>query len=248
MLLPFGVVVAVGFLFVRMASREIPKRQRSRLKEALDALDPSNDPEPAEEQAWLQWPSRWIAVLGAKPVAVRNALDLCGVQWCSLAEGLQLASEDRYFISQHVKDWVVVFGRELPDPGSDPDHLFRFLSDLSHELGTVQYFCADPVVGEHAWIWIEQGRVKRAFAWSGSTVWNQGDLTPAEKSLGVECPGYGEESPEDLRRNAMARYNVDRVHQLASKWGLDPGRLTRSLPKGAQGIVGKRRLQRKSQP
>lgn len=248
MLLPFGVVIAVGFLFIRMASREIPKRKTSRLKEALEALDPGNDPEPGPEQPWLQMPSRWLAIRGAKPAAVRNVLDLCGVQWCSLAEGLQFATEDRFFISLHVKNWVLVFGRELPDAESDPDNLFRFLTNLSRELGTVQYFCADAVVGEHAWVWLERGKVTRAFAWSGTTLWNQGEMTSAERSLGMDCPDYGEDLAEPLRRNAMARHNVERVHQLAGRWGLEPGRLTQYLPKGAQGIVGKRRLPRRSRP
>lgn len=244
MLLPFGVVIAVGFLFVRMATRGVPGRKRTPLKEAMEALDPRNDPEPGPDQSWLQFPNRWMAIGGAKPAAVRNALDLCGVHWCSLAEGLQFAAEHRYFVSMQVREWVIVFGRELPDAGSDPDQLYHFLAGLSRELGVVQYFNADPVAGEHAWVWMERGKVKRAFAWAGSTVWNQGEMTACEKSLGMECPAYGEHPPEVSREDAFSRNNVERVYALAGRWSMAPNKLSQFLPKGVQGFAGKRRMPR----
>lgn len=248
MLLPLGIVVAVGFIFVRMATRHIQSFNRTRLKEADDALHPDNDPESPLNSSWVQLPNRWIVVGQVKPAAVRNALKLHGVHWTTLSDGLQLASDNRFFVSLPAREWVFVFGRDIPDSNQDPDQLYHFLAELSRELGTVQYFSTDPVLGHHCWAWMESGQVKRAFAWNGTTIWNQGPMTTAERQLKMECPDYCEQGAEEDRQNNPVRLNAERVAALAARWGVDPGRLIQWLPSGAQGIIGKRRSPRGARP
>src|SRR6185295_7557650 len=99
---------------------------------------------------------------------------------CSWEEGLARAQGHKLFISPPVGGWILVMGSDLPDPGDDVDKCFRFILDLSRKLGHVQYFSANRVVDHHSWAQAEQGRVLRAYAWAGRTVWHQGKMTRAE--------------------------------------------------------------------
>ena len=248
MLLPFGVVVGVGFLFVTLALRRKSELNHLRMPEAEEALRLSKEFGNPEEPVWVQLPNRWMVVHQVKAAAVRNALGLHGVHWCTLSDGLQMASQNRYFISLPIREWVFVFGSEIPDPSVDPDFLFRFLSDMSRELGTVQFFSCDPVLGHHAWAWLESGQVKRAFAWNGTTLWNQGRMTPEERQLKLECPDYFESGANPGSAMDSIQQNSDKVTALAARWGVGPNRLTQRLASGAQGIVGKRRSPRGARP
>ena len=73
----------------------------------------------------------------------------------------------------------------MPDPAVDVDACFRFVVDLSRKLGQVQFFSASRILHHHAWVRVEGGRVVRAYAWAGETLWSQGLRTPAEKELGM---------------------------------------------------------------
>jgi hypothetical protein len=96
------------------------------------------------------------------------------------------------FSSAPVNDWIIVTGSGLPQPGHDIDRAFHFLVRLSRVLGHVQFFLAEPVLHHHAWVRMENGSVKRAYAWTGETVWNQSANSLAEIELAVKCFGYGE--------------------------------------------------------
>src|SRR5581483_11374488 len=135
------------------------------------------------------------AVRSRNPRAVQEALNLHNAKPCTWTEGL--AGEQRLFIAPPVNGWILVVGSEVPDPAEDVDVCFRFLTDLSRKLGQVQYFSANRVLGHHAWVQLTSGRVVRAYAWAGRTLWNQGVKTRAELELGLKCFHYFE-NPERL--------------------------------------------------
>jgi len=170
-------------------------------------------------------------------VAVQSALGLRNAAPCTWAEGMM--SAQRLFIAPPLNGWTLVFGSGLPDPGDDVDGAFRFLRDLSRKLGHVQFFQADPLLQHHAWVLTESGRIVRAYAWAGTTVWNQGVKTTAETTLGVKCFGYGEVTTTDEWTVAdFLVANVEKVPQIARRWSLDPAEIDlRTLAK-AQGIAG----------
>jgi hypothetical protein len=119
------------------------------------------------------------------------------------------------------------------------DGCFRFLCDLSRKLGQVQFFQADPVLQHHAWAQLESGRVRRGYAWAGTTIWNQGVKTNAEIALGLNCFGYGEQPGSDdwaLADHLVA--NVEKVAQLARRWSLDPAGLDQRVLAPQPGIAG----------
>lgn len=105
-------------------------------------------------------------------------------------------------------------------------------------MGEVQYFSASSVVRSHAWFRAERGRVARAYAWAGQTLWQQGRLTPAERELNLRCFDYGEEfEPDFSSQQDIPSQNCDKVPLLASRWSLDPARVN-ALLQNDTGIAG----------
>lgn len=185
----------------------------------------------------LRRPSSWLAVKSRSLIAVQAALGLNNAKPCSWVEGL--TGDDKLFIAPPVKGWILVMGSGLPDPGDDPDACFRFLTGLSRRLGQVQYFCASRILNHHAWVRADGGRVTRAYAWAGRTVWKQGRRTPAERDLDLKCFDYAEPVEKSFfgEHDAVAA-NVDKVPLLASRWSLDPARIENRLLENEHGVAG----------
>lgn len=184
-------------------------------------------------------PAIWLAIRSRDTAAIQSALSLNNPAPCSWVEGL--AAAQKLFIAPPVNGWTLVFGSALPDPGDDVDVTYRFLRELSRKLGQVQLFQADPLLQHHAWALVESGRIVRAYAWAGATVWNQGVKTAAEITLGVKCYGYAETPVlDDWSAADFLVANVQKVPQIARRWSLDPAEIDlRALP-SAGGIVGER--------
>lgn len=238
LLLLCGVVFGTGLLLAYLVSRWWLKRPFA------PAPAPAS-PLPAAAQAWdsrpvlYQQPGRWLAIRGADPSAVQAALGLHNPRPCSWEEGLASVREHKLFISPPIAGWTLVLGSELPDPADDVDACFHFLTALSRKLGQVQYFNADRILYDHAWVRAEAGRIVRAYAWAGGTLWNQGALTPAEVSLGLRCLAYGEMA----QRNGYgipdsAVMNVERTPALAARWSINPVGIDERVFARAGGIAG----------
>jgi hypothetical protein len=184
----------------------------------------------------FEQPSRWLVVKATNPAQVLAALNLHHPTPCSLEEGLLESREDKLFISPSISGWVMVMGSGLPGPFEDVDACFRFLTGLSRKLGQVQFFSASRVVNQHAWALMEAGRVYRAYAWAGETIWNQGPVTAAERELGMRCFDYCTEQEYFAVKDDVAA-NSERIGQLAARWSIDPAALC-SSSWGGHGIVG----------
>jgi hypothetical protein len=187
----------------------------------------------------LARPERWLAIKQRKPARIQAALGLHHARSCSWLEGLM--GDTAFFIAPPRKGWTVVVGSGLPDPAVDVDECFRFLVGLSRKVGQVQFFSANRTVHHHAWVWAKGGRVVRAYAWTGRTVWTQGSRTPAEQELGLRCFDYAE-SPDGLSfgQGEFLAANVEKVPMLAARWGLDPADLGEICLGQEQGIAGER--------
>jgi hypothetical protein len=184
----------------------------------------------------FEQPSRWLVVKAKDPATVQAALNLHHPTPCSWEEGLVEARDDKLFISPSISGWVLVVGPGLPGPFEDVDKCYRFLTSLSRKLGQVQFFSASRVVPQHAWALLESGRVFRAYAWSGETLWNQGILTAAEKELDLRCFDYGSEQNLFVVKDDLAA-NSERIGQLAARWSIDPTAVGHGAWSG-RGIVG----------
>lgn len=178
----------------------------------------------------------WLAVRTRNRFAVQSALGLQHPKPCSWLEGL--AGGEGLFVAPPVKGWVLVVGTDLPDPSEDVDACFRFVLDLSRKLGQVQFFPVSRVLHDHAWVKAKRGRIVRAYAWAGKTLWTQGARTPAEEELDLKCYDYTAplETTAAGQPDGVAA-NVDKVSILAARWSLDPARLDQNSI-DARGVVG----------
>ena len=183
-------------------------------------------------------PVSWMAIRNRNPHAVQSALGLHDPKPCTWLEGF--TGEQGLFISPPVNGWILVVGSELPDPGADIDVCFRFLLELSRRLGQVQFFNAHRALNHHAWVLMEAGRVVRAYAWAGKTLWNQGIKTRAELDLGLKCFHYLE-GPDRTRPGhpEIVAANTDKVPLLAARWSFDPASVDDRVLERARGIAGK---------
>lgn len=231
LLLGLALSVGAGFvvLIVRRMRRPLPGG-------AMPVAGPFSTP-PSLRARFLRRPACWLAVRSRNPFAVQRALGLHHPKPCSWLAGL--AGEEKLFIAPPIKGWILVTGTGLPDPSEDVDACFRFVVELSRKLGHVQFFSASHVLHHHAWVQADGGRVLRAYAWAGRTLWNQGRRTAAEKELDVKCFDYADPGQEASfgQPDALAS-NVDKVPLLAARWSLDPGRLEERFLEKERGIAG----------
>ncbi len=232
MLIPFGIVAATGLLFIFCAWRRANEPNKNSSDASLRSLSPVGSLGPP----LFEPPSRWLVVKVADPALVQAALNLRHPTPCSWEEGLIEARENKLFISPSISGWVLVMGSGLPGPFEDVDEFFHFLGRLSRKLGQVQFFSASRIVNHHAWVLMERGRVFRAYAWAGETIWNQGPLTAAEKELGLRCFDYCADANLYAIKDELAA-NSERVCHLAARWSVDPGALCSGSWNG-HGIVG----------
>jgi hypothetical protein len=168
-------------------------------------------------------PNRWLAIKTNDIAKVQNALGLCNPTPCSVSEGMGKTGDRKLFVSPPMDGWILVVGQGLPDPADDIDRVYHFVMRLSASLGGVQFFCSNRVLNHHAWIRAENNRIYRAYAWAGETLWNEGEVTAAERDLNLKCFDYGEAPsifPFSSREAHFA--NAEKVTSLAARWSLDP--------------------------
>lgn len=182
-------------------------------------------------------PPVWMAIRSRNLFAVQFALSLNNPKPCTWVEGI--TREQKLFIAPPVNGWILVVGSGLPDPAEDVDACFRFVLGLSRKLGHVQFFSANRVLGHHSWVRAEAGRVVRAYAWAGRTLWNQGIKTRAELELGMKCFRYLE-TPERVPYGQpdVIATNTEKVPLLAARWSLDPAAIDERLFEQSRGIAG----------
>ncbi len=222
-----GILLVTG-IFWALARREMWEMRRRAPRMAMKPL-----PE-------LNLPGQWLAIRSGNVAAVQQALGLANAQRCSWAESFADMDDQRLFIAPPLQGWILVVGPALPVPEDDIDHCFHFITRLSQQLGHVQYFSRNRALGHHAWVRAHTGRIERAYAWAGETLWNQGALSDEEKNLGMTCWPYGQTIVElDYRKLDRLMENTEKVPHLAAHWSLDPASLAAKLPPAMEpGISG----------
>ena len=198
--------------------RRVVRRELGRRSAAQPLFDASQF-----SAAVFEAPSRWLAVRSQNPQAVQAALGVQHPRACSWTDALTTPFEPRLFISPPFRGWIVIMGCDLPDPTDDIDECYKFLADLSRKLGEVQFFSRNRAVSHHGWARLNDGKVMRAYAWAGETLWNQGLPTAAERDLKMRCLTYTEGSDIlGLAERDLLALNTERVVRLAASWSVDP--------------------------
>jgi hypothetical protein len=229
LLLLFGLAIGISAAIIVLAFRSV--------RQKLDVSTTESGSFSASallHPGLLRRPNCWLAVKCRNLRAVQIALGLRDVKPCSWLEGM--AAAEKLFIGPPVQGWILVMGASVPDPLDDVDACFRFVLQLSRKLGEVQLFSISRILHYHAWVRADRGRVQRAYAWAGRTLWQQGPTTLAEKELGVKCFDYAELADRPFGEPDPMAANVDKVPLLAARWSLDPARIDESFH--ARGIAG----------
>jgi hypothetical protein len=219
LLVSFGMVIGIAVVFATLYRRHL--RALRMTQRWLDPLTPLVGS--SRSILTLPMPHRWMAIRSSNTAFLREILHIGPEEGSPWSEALVRFRERVIFISPPWRGWSLVVGAAIPDPAADIDQLYRFLSGLSREVGEVQFFSADRVLNHHAWAWLREGNVVRAYAWAGETLWSQGDCTLDERLLGLTVHDYGEavEGPGSCG-GPSEQQNAERVALLARRWSLDP--------------------------
>ena len=230
-------VLALGLFISALAMILVRQKRASKRQKSEHAT--SNGPFGRSYQpSVFDHACRWLVVKATRGDAVQAALDLHNPIPCSWGEALSRSAPRALFVSPPVRGWILVIGPGLPDPSEDVDRCYHFVIKLSRALGHVQFFSADRALNHHAWVRVERGKVRRAYAWAGETLWNQGRVTQAESELGLACYDYGERPALELSSTATVVPNCEKVMQLASRWSFDPSTIDESMLRVSLGVAG----------
>ena len=177
----------------------------------------------------------WLAVRSSDTIAVLAALEIDDLNPANWSSGIgaiydPVLSDTYVFVTPPVDGWTLVAGVPLPLPAGKAfvDKLKPLLDRLAGTFPQVQFFAAYPAADFFGWATIENQRWVRAFAASEeSVVWNQGRLTPAEKSLGLklfEVRGI-KGRKGDVGGPLVLHPTEEQVLSLAAAWGINPSHL-----------------------
>jgi hypothetical protein len=235
LLMVLSLALTSGAAIVLIRARWYRKQQN-----ALPLPDASNYSDCLQQlpsHAFSHRPNTWIAVRSRSLHCVQAALGLSNPRPCTWIQGL--TCELKLFIAPPIHGWVLITGSGVPDPSEDVDSCYKFLVDLSRKLGQVHFFHANAAVGHHAWVRVDAGRVLRAYAWAGETLWNQGPVTQPEIDLGIQCLDYFERPGNpDFSSGDGVSLNAEKVPQLAALWSIDPAAIDERTLDQAFGIAG----------
>jgi hypothetical protein len=236
LLLLLAAVIVLGAVCFLLVLHFVAQRRRELAAEAV-AEPPATTAVAWRNSGVLLVPARWMAVRASTVREVRNALELSNATPCSIEDGLAGNHQQALFLAPPVNGWVLITGPGVPDPAADIDEVYHLLRALSIRLGAAQFFSFNRALGHHGWAWARGGGIVRAFAWAGRTLWNEGELTPPERTFRMRCPDYEDPPPRSALAREAVLANVDKVPLLAARWSVDPVSVHQQLPH-AIGVTG----------
>ena len=173
----------------------------------------------------------WLAIRCDDPRHAVEALHCRSMELANWATGL-LCSEETggaLFCSPVMDGFVLAIGQALFSLTERRDEL----EALAGQFPEVQYFASHRVSSCHYWARYEAGRCVRAYGIAdGEVLWNTGELTPEERSLGFDAfpvPGAEETNrwPDE-----------EDVLDIAAAWGIDPRFEKRTYPPSTGWLCG----------
>ena len=131
----------------------------------------------------------------------------------------------------------------LPQPlgKSFIDKTTPLLLDLGREFIELQYYLASPAIDHFAWARVIDGKLVRAFAIGDEgVVWNKGKPGKEEKAMGLKLFELrGVRGRRGDAGNEIILYPTEEhVMRLASKWSIDPTRISDVRTDAALGWIG----------
>lgn len=177
----------------------------------------------------------WIAILGRGAESLTSHRGLKS----SIFRKIPYLTEAPFRVSMPCRGWILLSSPALPDFTDDVDAVYHLSVTLAEVFQEVQFFSFNRLFNHHGWVWARQGKVLRAYAWAGETLWNQGPVTEEEVRLQMSIVDYGESPPltfttpslnyDEIQNSdtfspgpADQLTNAEKILDLARLWSVDP--------------------------
>ena len=234
-------IFLIGFFFIYLVHR----------RKTYDLLNHGSNGESSTSNKSLdkmtlfeEWqaPNVWLAIRAQDKDYLSKAFQMTDSLCLPWDEARQTCSHTELLFSPPIKGWIIVSGHPLTCWTTDIDHCFHLMKRLSRVLGLVQLFRIEPASGDHLWTQAMNGSILRGYANSNGVIWNQGELTSAEKKLHLECTTYGNALPSHSLESPAG--NADLIYRLASLWSVDPSENHLLSAHNQDGMIGCCRVNR----
>jgi hypothetical protein len=213
------VLFAAIFLIVLLIRRRAMLAREKRTTSLQSSSIPPDWPIP------FGYKCAWYAIRSDDPKAVAGELNLRGQKASSWQKGIEQAYDGSIFVSPSVQGWVFAVGRSLFPGNSISNAISSPLQKLSRTFGTACFFATHRVVETHIWAKAVNGRIVRAYGYSGESdeiLWQEGEPTEEEAALVEPFP------------------DEETVMDMARRWSLSPTDLPLPASQPGLGIVGNR--------
>lgn len=222
LLLILGFSIGLGFVLACVVGGLLKRQKPSMIPQAF-TLQHEETNRPALRDWMLPRPRRWLALRCRDMDTLQDILSVGEISRCSWEQGLEASQQNHWFIVPTPSEWTLVFGEGLPDVHEDVDKVFHRLKHWSRQVRELQFYQADDLFGHHAWVRMQGASIKRAYAWAGETLWNQGQPGFLEMQLGLKSLDYCETEGEAWEVFPdFANRNVQQIFQLAERWSINP--------------------------
>ncbi|QDU78144.1 hypothetical protein Pan97_52260 [Bremerella volcania] len=203
-------------------------------------------PQEPDDPFGFGYKNTWWAVPSVDMQAVVTAFGLQNSQPANWRSGIANAYDRSVFVTPAVDGWTLVTGFELPPSNNDVRReVAQPLEELSQTFGEAQVFSTHRIVDYHVWAKAVQGKLIRGYGYlgeSGETLWNAGDLTPEEQSLGiafVDERSLKDEEESYWERDDIQTASEDDVMNVARAWSVAPCDFKNYKPRERKlGILG----------
>lgn len=165
----------------------------------------------------------WLAIPDSDPSAVATALGLRKIRPATWAEGIARLDgaepniDQTVFVAPPIERWTLAIAGTRGIPQAEDPNWIPFLEHLSASQGHVQYLGTHRIVGYVAWARAENGRLVRAFAYSGEsgrTLVNLGQPTLEESELGIDFLDERTASDNEIKAHKERTTELERaIHQ-----------------------------------
>lgn len=165
----------------------------------------------------------WLAVRCDDPEQVMDALDLFDQRTpANWATGLAAAEAGAgTFVTPCLDGWVLAIDFYESARG--------LIEGIAGNFPEAQYFCTHRVTEYHTWVKYVNGKTVREYCYAGErgeVLWDEGEITPEELSLGFDrFPRKGQDWTDGTRLP-----DEEDVLDIAAAWGVDPRMRLTSYP------------------
>lgn len=222
------------------------KRKQQETRSAGDAQAPPHlGEQPSDRPVPFGYTCAWWALSTTDTGAVVEAVGLSAAQPANWETGVRLAYEGLVFVTPPIEGWTLIAGTALPpSPDDARGSTVPHLLSLSGRFGFALAFSTHRVVDYHAWAKAREGALVRGYSYigeSGQTLWDEGEPTPEEKSLGLAF--FNERSPESANDDNWDREDLvypdeEHVLAIADAWSVSPMNLDRANLAPGLGVLG----------